>query len=321
MAISVYDIYDFRSKLIPHFIDGDIEQLDPCFATFKRINRISAQNENYDNLITNLKLIGKAWIRVDYMYISDHVFYKLRKLFRDKEINLMIDTFEIFYSNKYNILNEDIEFINKISLKILRIYRIIRTVENIKMLALINCISIDAFFNNFLWMTNSYLWFRNTPIQLLDSKFYQMLTFEWESIKFFVENDQIEKIILLKTNSDNFLFIPLDIVKCISCSGFREILSADDINKQFADLGFELQFKEDGFVVPMEYSNRIIVNFDDSGLDYLNQFKDINKVFKAKHIKLRIENWDRLLEINKLFPDDFYQINFEYFYYYQKWNQ
>ena len=69
MAISIYDKSDFRSKLIPHFIDGDIEQLDPCFAAFKRINKISAQNENYDNLITNLKLIGKALIRVDYLWI------------------------------------------------------------------------------------------------------------------------------------------------------------------------------------------------------------------------------------------------------------
>ena len=40
--------------------------------------------------------------------------------------------------------------------------------------------------------------------------------------------------------------------------------------------------------------------------------KEINQLFKVKHIKLRIKNWDRLLEINKLFPDDFYQINFEY---------
>ena len=227
----------------------------------------------------------------------------------------MIDTSEIFYFNQDNILNEDIEFINKINLKILRIYQIIQTVENIKMLALINCINIDAFFNNFLWMTNSYLWFRNTPIQLFDSKLYQMMTYEWELIKMFINKNKIKDVKLFKTNSENFLFIPLNIIKCISYSGFREKLNAHNINKQFADLGFELQFKEDGFVVPMGYSNKIIINFDDFELDYLNKFKDISKVFKEKHIKLRIENWDRLLEMNKLLPDDFYHINFEYFYY------
>ena len=44
--------------------------------------------------------------------------------------------------------------------------------------------------------------------------------------------------------------------------------------------------------------------------------KDINQLFKVKHIKLRIKNWDRLLKINKLFPDDFSRINFQYQSYY-----
>ena len=40
--------------------------------------------------------------------------------------------------------------------------------------------------------------------------------------------------------------------------------------------------------------------------------KDINQLFTRKHIEIRIENLNSLLKINKLFPDDFSFINFEY---------
>ena len=70
MAISIYDEDDFESKLIPHFIDGDIEQLDPCFAAFKRIDKILAPSNNeFGNLTTNLQLIDKASIKIDSMWI------------------------------------------------------------------------------------------------------------------------------------------------------------------------------------------------------------------------------------------------------------
>ena len=81
---------------------------------------------------------------------------------------------------------------------------------------------------------------------------------------------------MLKTNSDNFLFIPLNTISRILCSGFREISSEQNINKQFVDLDAEHQFKTNGFVVSMGYSNRIFIDLDDKDLDYLNQIKDIN---------------------------------------------
>ena len=43
--------------------------------------------------------------------------------------------------------------------------------------------------------------------------------------------------------------------------------------------------------------------------------KEINQLFKVKHIEITIENFGNLLKINKLFSDEFSQINFRYFYY------
>ena len=120
------------------------------------------------------------------------------------------------------------------------------------------------------------IWFINTPIHLIDFNSEQRLAFEWESIKFFIKINKIKDVNLLKTNSGNFLFIPLNTISRILCSGFREISSEQDINKKFAKLDAQHQFKDDGFVVPMRYSNRIFINLDDKDLNFLSQIKDIN---------------------------------------------
>ena len=188
MAITIYDKFGFRNKLIPHFIDGDSAQLDPCFAAFKRISSIIAYSEKSDSLIANLRLFGKASTRIDLLFISKDVLNEMIGFYTDKEVDLIIENLEISYFYKDNISDEDAEFINKISPKMLTINGNVWTVENIKMLVLINCNNIDAYYCNFLSTTNSSLWFVKTTIQLFDSKSNQRLIFEWESIKFVIKN-------------------------------------------------------------------------------------------------------------------------------------
>ena len=145
-----------------------------------------------------------------------------------------------------------------------------------------------------------------------------MLTFESELINLsFIEEDgyeknRIEEVKLLKANNGNFLFIPLDTILYISCSGFKEILNVDDISKQFADLSVQYQLQDSGLIIPMGYSNKMFIKIDDDNLDSLNQYKDIYQMFKEKHIELKISNFRRLLEIKKLYPDDISRINFKY---------
>ena len=186
-------------------------------------------------------------------------------------------------------------------------------------------------------------WFINTPIQLYDSKAGQKINFEWESIKFsFIEKDvsveldingegesnenefkkhriwqhKIEEVKFLKTNTWDFLFIPLDTISFISCSRLWEISSAFDISKQFADLYIEHTFYKDGFVVPLRYSNKILIKPNDEELENcLNQCKYIYHIFKEKHLEIKINSLGRLLEINKLLSDDFSSISSTCIYY------
>ena len=200
----------------------------------------------------------------------------MSEFYKDKEVNFMLHRLKIDNCCFDYISDEEAEFINKINPKMLAIKRIKWNFENIKTFFLLNCTDIDVNFDNTI-VKDFYLWFIKIPIQFLDANSEQRLTFEWESITIFIQKNKIEKINLLKTNKRNFLFIPSDTISSISCSGFREILSADNINKQFASLWFEHQLDTDGFIVPMRYSSRISIKLDGNNLDYLNRIKQIKK--------------------------------------------
>ena len=231
------------------------------------------------------------------MNIDKYVLNKIRNFYKYRNINFWPGKLDISYSQKGYISAEEIEFINLMSPKILKIDSIIWTVENIKALALLNCTNVDVKFN-YEKMLNFSFWLINTPIQLFDSTFNQMLTFEWKSIDLSFENNKITEIKLITTCTDNFLFIPLETIgSIISNSGFREILSTKEISKQFADLGFNYQFNTDWFIVPMKYINKIFIELDDYGLTFLNQFIDINQVFKEKYIELTLFNFMQLTRI------------------------
>ena len=293
--------------------------MDSHFAAFKRIIDIS--HCGYEAYIAeNLELADKFWIQIDSLVIEQIHFNGLRKLYKDKDPNLMIECLYLDYDFESKGLIEDFEFINKISPKILTIKWNIWTIGNIRSVALLNWANVYLE-NNVAINEDIYFWFVNTPIQHFDSDSDQMLIFEWQSIKIFIEKsvyvyddeiNGIEEVKLLKTNTGSFLFIPLDTIHRIEFLEFKEILKTDDINKQFADLRLQHQFKEDGLIIPMGYSNRIFIKLEDNELDYLNQYKDIYKIFKEKQIEIKIGSLDTLLEINELIPDDFTRINFKY---------
>ena len=260
--------------------------MEPHFADFIRVQKhLCKKEDKIDDIIADMKLANKASIRVDILEIYKDNFIKLKELYKDKELNLMIENLQINYDFKNIWLIEDIEFINKISPKMLTIHDFIWTVENIKALTLLNWTNVDLRYSDNKINEDIYLWFINTPIKLFDSNSDQLFIFEWESINFIFEKDELKKNIfenngfdhveLFKTNTSNFLFIPLSIIGSLSYSRFREILNVDDINKQFDDMGFKHEFNTNGLVVPMGYSNGKFNELYDADTDWLSQIKNI----------------------------------------------
>ena len=298
MAITIQDTDNFKLILTPQVIDWDSDQLDPCFAVFKRINKITALKDYSDNFIAKLQMIDKASVRIDSLDIDKYVLREMSEFYKEKEVNLIIESLQLDNCNIDHLSDKEAKFINKINPKMLRINENKWTVDNIKALALFNSTNIDVNFKDNIMKGFSF-WFVKTPIQLFDFDHNQSLAFEWESIEIFIEKDKIENVKLFKTNNSNFLFIPLDTIGGISCSGFREIFSSNEIIKQFADLGAQHKFEDSGLIVPTRYSKRIFILLDESELDFLKQIKYINKIFKEKDIKLATWRFESWLEIKK----------------------
>ena len=312
MAVTISG-YIIKSKLIRLFTKWFSDELDPCFAALKRIDRINVNDDESYSMVANLQLIAKTPIRIDFLYIlNKRVLSKMKELCTDKDVNFIIDSLQISYSNKDYISDEDAEFIKKISPKMFTINWNILTVNYIKTLALLNCTNIEAKVKCNRNIISSYLWFIKTPIQLFDFKSDQRQTFEWESIKFYICKNKINKVKLVKANTGNYLFIPLYTIRRFFSSGFREIRSADNISQQFAEMEFEHEINTDWFIVPLWYSNRASINISYIYLDCLTQIVYIYRTFKQKHIQITTGNLGWLLKIKKQLPNDFTSFNFKY---------
>ena len=134
MAISIYDEDSFEFKFIPHFINRKNDKLDPWFAAFKRIDCIKTSSKNLNFFIVNLQMVGKVSVRIDDLFIDKHVLRKISELYKDKEVNFMLNRLQINNCDFDYISDEEAKFINKINPKMFTIERINLTFENIKTL-------------------------------------------------------------------------------------------------------------------------------------------------------------------------------------------
>ena len=155
-------------------------------------------------MFENLKLIDKYSIRVDWLWINTNFLIKMIKSYKDKEVNLKLQSLAISAWEEFRdsdwqefyLEDKVVEFINKIYTKVLSFEYLNLTSRNIEAFALLNCPNIKAV-NSLL--DNSYLLFLDTPIQLFDTYMNWKWTFQWESIRIYIEIDKITKIKLFNT--------------------------------------------------------------------------------------------------------------------------
>ena len=166
MAIALNSITDCGNESTPLLRSEDSDQLDPCFAVFKRILFVYAFEPESNRMFENLKLIDKYSIQVDWLQISVEFLFKMMKSYKDKEVNLKLQSLTIYDWDELYIEDKVVEFINKIETKIIRFQDLKLTSRNIKALAKLNCpniIAYDSFINR------SHLLFLDTSIQLFGS--------------------------------------------------------------------------------------------------------------------------------------------------------
>ena len=313
MAISINE-QKYLSELYFLYSRGkNVYQLDPCFPNFKRIKQMYMDDVMDDRLnhfwIENLQMIGKPLVFIDLLKITDNNIVTMNERYKDKHPNFMVDCLELAMNNHANLLNEDIEVINKINPKFIDINGISWSLKNIKALALLSCTNFNVDSDYFVYFSK--LLFLNTPIQLFDLNTDQRVCFEWESIIFSIDLYKFEQVKLLKTNTTNYLFIPLNTIGMLTCSGFKSISSEHYFNKQFADIDIKQQTKINGFIIPLKYLDNTFFKFDENSIKLFDSSLEvISQIFKARHIDWEFGNLSTLLDINKLLPDHFSRINF-----------
>ena len=223
------------------------------------------------------------------------------KFYKDKEVNFKLQTLTISCWREFYVEDQVVEFINKIDPNSLKFENMEFTSISIEAFAKLNCPNINT--RNCLF-SDSNLLFLNTPIQWFDNFTKWKWTFHWKTIEIYIDLTKMAKIELFETDAGTFLLIPTLIVKDIIIQGKRKIQCEQDIAEQFADLHNTLRFWSHGLIIPIEYSQRIFIKLDDCELHCLDQIEYIYQKFKVKLILLNIKKFDKLLNINKLLPDD-----------------
>ena len=91
MAISIMLGFPGFKSVIPNFINGDIDQPDPDFDSFKRIDFIDMQLMSEEDIIINLHLLSKASILIQSLLINDKKLAKLYELYSEELSQLIVN--------------------------------------------------------------------------------------------------------------------------------------------------------------------------------------------------------------------------------------
>ena len=277
MAISINEQKYLNILYFLYYQGKKIFQVDSLFTNFKRIKQINMDDVMDDRLnhfwTENLQMIDKPFVYIDLLKITYNNIVTMNERYKDKHVNFMVDSLEFAMKTHANLLNEDIEVLNKINPKFIDINGISWSLENIKALALLSCTNFNVDLNYFVYFSK--LLFLNTPIQLFDFSANQRVCFEWESILFNIDLFRFERVKLLVTDTTNYLFIPLNTIGMLTCSGFKSISSEHDFNKQFADIDIEQQTQINGFIIPLKYLDNTFFKFDENSIKLFDSSQEV----------------------------------------------
>ena len=137
-AITLNENCKFKEQLIPHFTDGNIEKLDPCFVPFQRIYEVDMQTSTSDHLAKNLDLINNSWVHISKITINQIVIKFLFKSFKDILCRLNFDQIDL-KSNSLEISEQTIEILSHIRFNSLEVDELERSFDSIKL-----CLSLNA---------------------------------------------------------------------------------------------------------------------------------------------------------------------------------
>ena len=182
---------------------------------FKRIKAVKIAN-SFDSFppryrAKNVQIICKSSFQIDSLTVWKNNLKKLAEFYKDQNVNFKVDFIKFYNDYKFELSDEAIEVLYKINPRILSFQNWKWTLENIKALTLLSWANIEVGFNKI--NSDFELLFSNAPIQFFDSNSDQRLSFEWESIKFYICLKYFESVILLQDSTMNYILVPWEAIK------------------------------------------------------------------------------------------------------------
>ena len=312
-AIAISEPFCFKFGPVPHFIDGDIERPNSCFASFNWIHRIDMEYSLQEVCAKNLELVTKSSIRINRFDILEEMIMILHNLHRDKLAWLKVNelSWRMFDSE---ISEETVEALNLIKHNNLSVNGLSQSFCNLKMCMLLNSTNINIGFyiqlNTMLELT-----FLNSKILFFDSDSDQKFNINSESAAFRIITEGFKSIILLKAdkkkfNTSDYLFIPLSSAKNLRLSKFKMAENQLELEEQLEYLVSQSS-KSSGFIVPIKHLE--IANFynDNSIIDQFRENQStLNEIFKIRRIDLTIKSLDDIIDLKELFSGSVSRINY-----------
>ena len=115
MAISI-NFNVIQNKFIPHFIDGDIDRINPIFEPFHWIDYFNMWIRSADYWFRNLEMIRKASVNIEVLEISDKIIKEFYKSDLDHLKNLKANFWILSNLIDKDISSDTISALNQITI-------------------------------------------------------------------------------------------------------------------------------------------------------------------------------------------------------------
>ena len=311
--IAVDGPYGFKSKPVPHFIDGDIEKPNPFHVSFNRIYHINMERSVQEVWVKYLELVTKSSIRINRLDILEEMIKILYNLYRDKLAWLKIDelSWRMFASD---LSEETVEALNLIKHNNLSVNGLSQSFYSLKMCMLLNSTNINiGFYTHFDTMLE--LTFLNSKILFFDSDSDQNFNINSESVAFRILTEEFKSIVLLKADKKKFntsdcLFIPLSSIKDLKLSRLKITESHLELEEQLEYLNYQRSNKNSGFIIPLKHLDFAHFYKKYNIIDIFRENQStLNEIFKIRRVDLTIKSIDEILYLNELFSDSASHVN------------
>ena len=298
-----------------YFIDGDIDRPNSIFAPFKLVDWAILNTSEVSDLAQKLKMVDKAWLCINELFISTDDIEILFKSFGDRLRSLKANKLEILKVSNEEISYEAVEALNLINPCTLYFKNFDWSYDTFKMLFSLNSENIEAKFDS-CSSKSHILNFTEVNLVMFDSKQNRSMKLMCRSTIIEVAEKYFTEFCLLKadkykfSNSDCF-FIPFaSILKLKIIENMVDKSSTKNEN-QLAPINEDIDVLQ-GLIIPV---NQLSLATFYSSFWFINSCKENLIVANELLRKAREVNWicddlNEITELENIFQDDFYRIKF-----------